>query len=1157
MSSTRIALTHRFERLYPRRIALPTHWLRLRPAPHTKAAISAFSLKIETEPHFINWLRDPFENHLARLDLPEPVFGLKLELDLVADLAPINPFEFLTEFYAANYPFEYPEQLRKELQPYLHVPPPGPRLTEFLAGLDPASAYIVEKLGKVTSDVHRNLVLSGQAQPGSVAIEAVLARGTASPWEAAWLLTLCLRHLGLAARFTSGYRIFLAPAAGPVHAWSDHSPPSPEPAFADHASLHAWAEVFLPGAGWVGLDPAAGIFAHEGYIPLAATPDPQRALPWVAEALEAGDATAGTLPPGETHESLRVRRLVPGPPPSPYTEAQWADIQALGKHVDAQLRTEGLSLTTAPAVCFTSWNSGAPEWTTTVGPAQRGAAEELLARLRLGFAAGGVLHESQGEWFGGENLPRWRLHCFFRSDGVPVWRNPNLLDGIRLVGESAGVGSSTAFPLPQGFGARLRRPPENSRRELSDAADAEKFARVLASNLGLPPGFLLPAHEDPLHELWLNRHHIQFEPPAEVLRNPVLRRDLAVKLSKTNQTPVGYALPLRWDSLAGRWTSGSWSFRRGGLYLLPGASAMGYRLPLESLPAGDAAAEETDPERCPFEARTLLPQVYGELSARLTRIVPDPSAHDQADPELPPSRPPRTALCVELRNGRLAVFLPPLTHLEHWLDLVAAVEASAEALGLPVLLEGYEPPEDCRLRRLTIEPDAGILRVILPASDSTEELSNRLATVYREAEPTGLQAERVAADGRRQPPGGVAEIVLGGATPAESPFLHRPQLLHSLIAYWQQHPSLSYFFIGPRVGPSGAAPRPDEGRDDALYELGIALSRMPLDEALSPWIPDRALRHLLADPAGDIRKAEIRIDQLYAPERSSARQGLIGIRAFETAPDARLALAQTLLLRALIATLARRPAAPRLADFGPELHDRFMLPGPLWEDLREVIRDLGRAGFPLQEEWFEPFRERRFPVLGRLRIGDAGLELRSAHEPWPVLSEEVTASGVTRFVDSANQRLQVEITGFIPNRHVLACNGQRVPMRPGRTRGGYLAGVRYKVWNPPSTLHPTVPPVYSLVFDLLDARTGEVLGGCTWFPARPNLYGTVAVPTPTPDGEEAGREQPRWRPHPAALPPWSPGGRFLEFGSGARCLPIPGERIWTRTPYLLDLTRPG
>jgi uncharacterized protein (DUF2126 family)/transglutaminase-like putative cysteine protease len=1151
--STRIALTHTIERRYDRRVLLPTHWLRLRPAPHTQAAVTAFSLKIDTEPHFLNWVRDPFENHLARLDLPEPVFALKMTVDLVADLEPANPFDFLTEPYAANFPFEYPEQLLKELTPYLYIPKAGPRLADYLGALDPEPAYIVEKLGKLTGEVHRSLGIAGNTPPGAVDLEAVLQRGTGSPWEAAWLMTLSLRKLGLAARFAAGYRVLLASEAVPVHAWSEDIQDSETPLWLDSAGLHAWCEVFLPGAGWIGLDPSAGLFTHEGYIPLTASPDPLRALPFVAEAAEPGKP-AEVPAPAEAREQIGVRRLIPAPEPAPYTEAEWADIRAVGKHVDDRLAADGISLAMGPSLCLTAPYADSPEWSTVaVGPRKRAAAEDLLARLRLRLAPGGVLHEAQGEWFGGEALPRWKLSCFFRTDGQPIWRNPTLLGGALRNGGSNGNGAGRPA-RPQGPGARLPRAPEHTGPDAPEATDAGYFTEVLAKKLGLSPEFVLPAHEDQLYELWQNRAHIQFEPPAEALRNPVQRRALAVKLSQTRLEPAGYVLPLRWDGVAERWTSGTWIFRRGALYLVPGDSPLGYRLPLESLPAGDDATESPDPERCPFEERPLLPEVYGEPSARLTRYVRGSAPPESADQDPPRTRAPRTALCVEVRHGLLRVFLPPLTHLEHWLDLVGTIEATAFSVGMPVMLEGYEPPEDFRLRRLTLEPEAGVLRIALPQADSWDELQACLGAAYTEGSHAGLTAERIAEDGTHQPPGGQAEIVLGGSSPPLSPFLLRPQLLHSLIAYWQQHPALSYFFAGRLVGPSGPAPRPDEGRDDALYELDIALLRMPGDDETRPWVPDRALRHLLADPAGDIRKAEIRIDQLYAPDRSSQRLGRIAIRSFETASDAKLAAAQALLLRALIAHLARRPADPRLTDFGPDLHDRYMLPAQLWEDLLEVLRDMERDGLPLQAEWFEPFLAQRFPRLGRIAIGDVGLELRTAHEPWPVLSEEVTAGGVTRFIDSANQRVQVELTGLTPTGHVLVCNGQRVPLQPTRTRGRYLAGVRYKAWNPPSSLHPTVPPAHSLVFDLLDARTGEVLGGCTWFPARPGLAGAAAAPLPAPEAEP-GSGPHTHRPQPAVLPPWSPGGRFLAFGSGARRLAVPEAESHPRFRYLLDLTR--
>ena len=1126
--STLIALTHTFEQRFERHVLLPTHWLRLHPAPHTRASVRAWSLKVDTEPHFLNWVRDPYENHQARLDLPEPVASFRLTMDLLADLKPVNPFNFLVEPYASHFPFSYPDQLRKELNPYLLLPEAGPRLTRYLKHMRTEPGYLVKMLGDVTLEVHKSLIIRGSAQPGAVDLETVLANGQCSPWESAWLLTLVFRSLGLAARFTSGYRVLLQ--TGAVAAGGDLPPPP------DSAALHAWSEVFIPGAGWIGLDPSGGIYTHEGYIPLASTPDPLRALPWAEEAPDADAEPCPRTQPLWVKEQVQVRRLRPAPAPDPYSASQWAAIQAVTEHVEQRLEDDKLWLAMAPTVSFTAAAPYAPEWTSqALGPWKRGAAEELLAAMRNRIAPGGVPMEGQGEWYSGEPLPRWRFGCYFRADGQPIWRNPDLL--------------AAANPRGGWYGG-------NSAVGNQDRGDVLALAKALATHLGFAQEALIPAHEDPLHELWRNRAQIQFVPPAEALCDPEQRQALAMRLSQTLLEPTGYVLPLRWDTVTERWATGLWRFRRGGLYLLPGASPMGYRLPLESLPASEEVASQ-DPERCPFDSRPLLSEIHGETTARMTQYVPVAARPESADPEQSPSLVPRTAVCVELRNGRIVLFLPPLAHLEHWLDLVAAIEAAAEALGLPVLLEGYAPPEDFRLHRFSLEPEAGVLKLKLPPAEKASQLALYLDAAYEQSSALGLLAERVSGDGRRQPPGGGSEIVLGGGQPGLSPFLCRPSLLPDLIVYWQRHPALSYFFAGRMVGPSGPAPRPDEGRDDALYELGIALSRLPQDGAPGPWVFDRALRHLLADPAGDIHKAEIRIDELYGPDRYSQRLGRITLASLETAPNARQAQVQALLVRAIMVHLAIRRGKRELVNHGPALHDRFMLPGPLFDDLREVLEDLERSGLPLPLEWFEPFLEQRFPVLGMARIGDVRLELRAAHEPWTLLAEEVVAGGVTRFIDSANQRLQVTLSGFTPGYHVLVCNGRRVPLQTVRERGKAVAGVRFKIWNPPSSLHPTVPPIHSLVFDLLDGRTGQVLGGCTWFPARPEHIGAMGAPL-APIPEQKGFPLPFLRKPPPITPPvWSFSGRFLEQGSGARRLTPPIARVPETFSYLLDLSLPG
>jgi len=910
-----------------------------------------------------------------------------------------------------------------------------------------------------------------------------------------------LRHLGLAARFACGYRVLLA----------DAPPDGATPRFPDTVALHTWSEAYIPGAGWVGLDPSLGVFVTERHIPLACAPEPLRVLPIVSDRL--GDREAG---PGTRSESLRVRRLTPARVSWPHTETQWADIEALGAYLDNDLALQGLKPALAVSLSLVSSQNGfSPEWSTqAMGASKRSLAESLSISLWKRLGRGGVPQLGQGEWFGGESLPRWRLGCFFRADGEPVWRNP----------ERLGSGQ------PHG-------PP--------DPDQAQRLAQSLARGLGVDPARVVAAHEDPLHELWRARGPSPAAP--EDLRDPARRRALAEALSSAHRTPTGYVLPLSWDHARACWVTGAWRFRRSGLYLAPGTASMGYRLPLDGLIADEAGVFEAQIERSPLEARGSLPDFHAGVRARHERGLTEPSTRDD--------HPPRTALCVEARAGGLFVFLPPVSDLEHYLELVAAVEVAAEALKVTVSLEGYPPPEDPRLRRVLLEPDAGVLRLDLPETNNWKELRSTLSAAYEGAWGLGLSTERVSADdGRRLPSGGGGRLTIGGASPSDSPFLTRPEILRSLVAYWQRHPCLSYLFAGRLIGPSGSAPRPDEGRDEILYELSIALEHLPSGTSHQPWLPDRVLRHLLTDPAGNLKRAEIRVDQLYSPERASLRQGRILINAFESAPEMRLGALQTLLVLGLIGRFGRHPDSGELRRWGPALHDRFMLPDILLDDLRSVVGDLVAARYPFQLDWFEPLFELRFPALGSVPIGPLTLELRSAHEPWPLLAEEATGGGMARFIDASNERLQVTLSGAHPGRYVLACNGHRVPLQDTATHGEYVAGVRYKVSNPPATLHPTVWPVQALVFDVIDTWTGRAIGGCTYLPPQPQLWGPIGTPAPPPPTGEP-REGPRVFPVPLlSMQAMGKSGRFLPRGSGLGPMTAPQKIDDEYFPYLLDLT---
>jgi uncharacterized protein (DUF2126 family) len=429
--------------------------------------------------------------------------------------------------------------------------------------------------------------------------------------------------------------------------------------------------------------------------------------------------------------------------------------------------------------------------------------------------------------------------------------------------------------------------------------------------------------------------------------------------------------------------------------------------------------------------------------------------------------------------------MAPLKKLEHYLDLIATIEATAAEVAMPVVIEGYEPPRDYRLERLLVTPDPGVIEVNIHPAASWRELVDNTTTLYEEARQSRLGTEKFMLDGRHSGTGGGNHITIGGATPADSPVLRRPDLLRSLVTYWQHHPGLSYLFSGMFIGPTSQAPRVDEARNDALYELEIAFQQMPKGEVPAPWLVDRLMRNLLIDMTGNTHRAEFCIDKLYSPDSSTGRLGLVEMRAFEMPPHARMSLVQNLLLRTLVAWFWEKPYEHDLVRWGTELHDRFLLPHFVREDMREVVVDLNRAGYKFELDWFEPFLEFRFPHFGSVNIDAMELELRFAIEPWHVLGEEMGSQGTARFVDSSVERLQLRINGLTESRHVVVCNGRRLALRSTGRKGEYVVGVRYRAWQPPSALHPTIKPHSPLVFNVVDTWNGQAIGGCTYHVTHP------------------------------------------------------------------------
>ena len=1053
--SIRVALHHHTEYQFDRPVSLAPHLVRLRPAPHVRTPIHQYSISVRPEKHFINWQQDPFGNYVARYVFPEKTRRLTITVDLVVDIVTINPFDFFVESYAETFPFAYESQLRRELAPYFETIEPGPHLAAWVAAAAPAAAGepVVAYLVRLNHKLQQDIGYVIRMEPGVQACEETLEKASGSCRDSAWLLVQILRHLGLAARFVSGYLVQLTPDVPSLD-----GPSGPAQDFTD---LHAWAEVFVPGAGWIGLDPTSGLFAGEGHIPLACTPDPVSAAPVTGVVEKCQTEFRFENRVTRIHEDPRVTR--------PYSETQWRAVMALGDAVDVDLAAGDVRLTMGGEPTFVSIDDmDSAEWNTAaLGAHKRERAEVLLRRLWERFAPGGVLHYGQGKWYPGESLPRWALSCYWREDGRPVWHGP----------------------------ARLADPNQP---DGADAARAAEFIGALATNLGVAPENAEPGFEDGLYYLWK-----EGTLPANVdvldsrLGDPLERERLRRLFECGLDAVVGYALPLAWDYVGERWVSSAWSFRRGHMFLLPGDSPMGLRLPLDALVWEPDRERQQLPPRDPFAPQDLLPEDYGEVHARYLEFFETPPPRPDLQPQGPADLEGRkagffvrTALCAEPRDGVLHLFLPPLTHLSHWLKLVNAIEATAAELQCRVVLEGYEAPEDPRLKRFLITPDPGVIEVNIHPARSWAELVQNTEILYEEARLARLGTEKFMLDGRHTGTGGGNHVTLGGPTPVDSPMLRQPQVLGSLLRYWQNHPSLSYLFSGLFVGPTSQAPRVDEARDDSLYELEIALQQLPPGSVPAPWLVDRILRNLLVDVTGNTHRAEFCIDKLYAPHATSGRRGLVEFRGFEMPPHARMSLVQMLLLRALVARFWRLPVR-----WGTELHDRFMLPHYVARDVADVVADLNRWGFAFDYAWLEPFVEFRFPRYGTVNIDDVELELRFAIEPWHVLGEEVTAQGTARFVDSSVERLQVKVRGMTDTRHLVTCNGRPLPLRNTGVRGDFVAGVRFKAWSPPSGLHPTVPVQAPLVFDLVDRWAGRSLGGCTYHVAHPGgrNYDTVPV----------------------------------------------------------------
>jgi uncharacterized protein (DUF2126 family)/transglutaminase-like putative cysteine protease len=1094
----RVALHHKTTYHYDRRVTLSPQVIRLRPAPHCRTPVTAYSLKIEPTGFFINWQQDPQSNYLARVVFPDPVRYFQVEVDLVAEMTVINPFDFFLEPYAEKFPFEYEPSLAQELAPFRTPDPAPPRLQSLLDSLDLTPRRTIDFLVYLNQRLNSMTRYLIRLEPGVQTPEETLTLGSGSCRDSAWLLVQILRHLGLAARFVSGYLIQLRADVKPLD-----GPAGPE---ADFTDLHAWTEVYLPGAGWIGLDPTSGLFAGEGHLPLACSPQPSSAAP----------VTGGVDPcKVEFGHEMRVTRIHEDPRVTlPYTEEQWKRIEALGHYVDQQLQFGDVRLTMGGEPTFVSTDDmDGAEWNTAaLGPNKRRLSEQLIERLRQRFTTGALLHFGQGKWYPGEQLPRWALGCYWRLDGQPIWRDPSLL---------------AREDTPSNYGP----------------IDAQRFSETLARRLGVDPDYINTAFEDPLYYMQRERQlPINVDPIDNHLEDERERERVRQVFQRGLNTPTGFVLPLQRGigKNGPEWQTGLWMLRGQHIFLVPGDSPVGFRLPMPSLPWVAPADAPLFAEVDPMVRRGPLP-VPQRMSPE------DPVLQRQRDvardrkPAVGESAPwiVRTALCIEPRNGRLHIFMPPAERIEDYIDLLTAIEDSAEHLGTPVVIEGYTPPNDPRVNQIKVTPDPGVIEVNIHPAHNWAELVAHTNGIYEDAHQCRLGTEKFMLDGRHSGTGGGNHFVLGAATSGDSPFLRRPDLLRSMLAYWLNHPSLSYMFSGLFIGPTSQAPRVDETRADSLYELDIAFSQVPNmgESRCPPWLVDRIFRHILVDVTGNTHRAEFCIDKLYSPDSGSGRLGLLELRGFEMPPHARMSLTQQLLVRALIAWFWKQPYRRPPVAWGTQLHDLFMLPHFIASDFRQVLDDLNSTGFAFDPAWFAAHFEFRYPVFGRVTHAGITLELRQATEPWYVLGEEAAGGGTARFVDSSVERVQVKVEGLTNDRHVIACNGRRVPLHFTGTQGEWVAGVRYRAWQPPSCLHPTIPVHTPLVFDIVDTWTGRSIGGCTYHVSHPGgrSYDTFPV-----NANEAESRRT---------------ARFFNIGHTPGPMPIPPVEENPSFPLTLDLRR--
>jgi len=1031
----KVALRHQTKYVYDRAIKLWPQIIRLRPAPHSRTSILSYSLNVSPSNHFINWMQDPFGNYQARVVFPESVKDFAIDVEIIAELVTINPFDFFLEEYAERFPFSYDELLQKELQPYLVKEESGDLMQSlYLECQKYKDQNTVDFLVSINSHLYRFLNYTIRMETGVQSCETTLEKRLGSCRDFSWVLVQLLRHFGLAARFVSGYLVQLTPDEK-----SKEGPSGPDTDFTD---LHAWAEVYIPGAGWVGLDSTSGLFAGEGHIPLACTPHPRSAAPVTG----ATEVTTVQFEFNNSVDRIEEQSRVT----KPYTLEQWQEIKSLGHVVDDILLKGDVRLTMGGEPTFISakdmesdqWNNDAD------GLDKRRMAYELSLRLKTKYAPNGLVHFGQGKWYPGEAIPRWQYGLLWRNDKEPIWKDESL----------------------------LANPNEEGTYNLTDAHD---FIKSLSSHLALSAEFVSAAYEDKYYYMWEEQNlPVNFNSEKNAENAKIEQQTLIDVLKHGIDNPKGYVLPLHWDEEKKEWESCKWDLKRESLFLVPGNSQMGHRLPLDRIEIQEEEVDEIEVPTNHFDDNRSLPKrelIENKIQQRKLSITPT----NEAD------RIFKTTLCVELVEGRIHVFLPPTVDMAEALDLMTALEMTCEDRDKSIIIEGYQLPYHKEVTKLVVAPDPGVIEVNVHPTNNWQELLTLYDDLFEAADDIGLGTNKFMLDGKHTGTGGGNHITLGGVSPEDSPLLRKPDLLRSMINFWQNHPGLSYLFSSAFIGPTSQAPRIDEGRPDIIYELDIAFKELEQLENPPFWAVDRILRNLLTDITGNTHRAEFCIDKLYSPDSQTGRLGILELRGFDMPPHKEMCIVQLLLIRSLVAVFWNNPYKNKLINWGTDLHNKFMMNHFVKEDMFEVVDYLNRYGVPFKKEWLDVFLDFKFPIYGNIHVSGVNMTLRAGIEPWIVLGEEMSSTGTARFVDSSVERLEVLLEDINIDRYSLLCNSIQVPLIKTPYKGKYVASIRYKAWAPSSALHPTIGVNTPLVFDLYDKWNDRSVGGCTYHVLHP------------------------------------------------------------------------